>query len=80
MLFFACENVHTALYALFHHFAGHFVRLVDVALEIIIISRASAAANKLSKTISAVLSRKQTGRREFFPYIFIENAVEHVAH
>ena len=72
--------MHAALYALFHHGAGCLIRFIYVTLEMIIIGRATAAANKFCKTVAALLTRKQTRSGEFFPYFSVENAVVNVAH
>lgn len=80
MLFFACQNVHTAFYTLFHHFAGYFIWLIHITFEIIIIRRTAAAANKLCKAIVAVVSGEKAGRSKLVPYVFIQLAVEYVAH
>lgn len=78
--FFGGENVHSALNALFHHSAGRLVGFVDIALEMIVVRRATAAANKFGETVAAFFAREKTGRRELIPDFAVEFTRIDVAH
>ena len=53
--------MHSALHSFFHHFAGNLVRLVDVAVEMVIVCATTARANKLRKAVFAFFTGEQTG-------------------
>ena len=78
--FFACQDMHSALNAFFHHSARYFVRLVHVAVEVVIIRATTARTNKFRETLFAFFSREQTGIFEFFPKFGLGNALEHATH
>ena len=50
------KNMHRALNALFHHAAGHFVRIVDIAVVMVVVRVAPARADELRKTIPALFT------------------------
>ena len=78
--FFNGCNMHSALDSLFHHFAGGFIRFVDIPLEMIIVRRTASAANKFRKTVAAPFAGKKTGRRKFFSYVFIKTPLVNITH
>ena len=72
--------MHRALDALLHHGAGHLVRLVYIAVEMVIVGVAAARADKFRKAVPAFFSREQTGIFEFFPNLRPSDPVAHVSH
>ena len=78
-LFFG-EDVHGALYALFHHGAGDLIRLLYIAHEVIVVGAASAAAYEFSKAVIATSAGKKTGRSELAADIRVQLSLVHVAH
>lgn len=59
--------MHRAFDAFFHHRARHFIRLVDIAVEMIVIGVAPARTNEFCKAVPAFFAREQTGIFKFFP-------------
>ena len=72
--------MHSAFYALFHHFTGRFVRFFDIPVKMIIVGAATARTDELCKAILALFTGKQTGIFKFFPYVLAFNARIHAAH
>ena len=72
--------MHRALDALLHHGAGHLVRLVYIAVEMVIVGVAAARADKFRKAVPAFFSREQTGIFEFFPDVGTGDPLIDAAH
>ena len=77
--FFGGENVHGELDALFHHFASHLVRLVDIAVEVIVVGVAAARTDELGKAVLALFTREQAGVFELLPNFRMHDALLYVA-
>ena len=78
--FFRCQNVHSTLHPLFHHRAGRFVRLVNVAVEMIVVCATTARTNKFRKAVFAFFTREKAGIFEFFANIGAGNALVYATH
>ena len=61
--------MHSAFHAFLHHGAGRFIRLVDIAVEMVIICIATARTDEFCETVFAFLAREQTGIFELFTNI-----------
>ena len=72
--------MHRTLNALFHHCARRLIRLVDIAVEMIVVRTTSARTDEFGETVFAFLSRKQARILEFFSQIRSFNARKHTAH
>ena len=72
--------MHRTLYALFHHFAGHFVRIVDIAVEIVIVRATPARTDKFRETVFAFFTGEKTGVFELLADIFSRYSLLYVAH
>ena len=72
--------MHSALYAFFHHNAGHVIRLFYVAAEVVVVCAATAAAYEFCKAVFAALAGEQAGRGKARTDIAAELAFKHVAH
>jgi len=56
--FFGGENMHRALYTLFHHRASRFVRVVDVAVEMVVVRATTARTDKFRETVFTFFARE----------------------
>ena len=72
--------MHSALYPLFHHCTGNFVRLVDIPVVMIVVRIAAARANEFRKTILTFLPRKQAGIFEQLTRVVADYPLVHAAH
>ena len=72
--------MHCAFHALFHHRAGHFVGIVDIAVEVVVVRAATARANEFCKAIFAFLSREKAGIFEKLSRVFTGNPFKYTAH
>ena len=72
--------MHGALHAFFHHSARRFVRVVNVAVEVIVIRAAAARANELCKAIFAFFTGEQARIFKQLSRVFARNAFVYAAH
>jgi hypothetical protein len=78
--FFLRERVHSAFDTLFHHTASYFVRLVNVAVEVVIIRATTARTNELCKAIFAFFTGEQARIFKLFSDIRTRNSLVYVTH
>ena len=72
--------MHAVLYALSHHLAGDLVRVVDVAVEVIVVRAAPAAAYVLREAAVAFFAGEQAGIAELRADLFVELSFKDAAH
>ena len=74
------QDVHSTFNALLHHRASDFIRIIDVAIEMIVVCVATTRTNELCKAIIALFTREQAGIFELFTNIRSLNPRKYAAH
>lgn len=72
--------MHSTFHALFHHFASRLIRLVNIAVEMIIIRATTARADKFRKAVFTFLTGEYAGIFELFTNFGALDTVEHATH